>query len=126
MRRVGDPRADALLDLTAFEGQPVSSAAAGRVIYAGRRGSYGLHVEVAHQNGYTTRYAHLSAVLVEWGQRVSAGSLIGRAGQTGRATGPHLHFELWQNGLPIDPFDAMPEPQHGREAPADRRHLSMR
>jgi murein DD-endopeptidase MepM/ murein hydrolase activator NlpD len=97
------------LDLSGFIGQSVAAAADGVVDYAGRRGAYGLHVEVRHANGLTTRYAHLSVALVVEGQRVHTGSIIGQVGQSGRATGPHLHFEVWRDGLPVDPLDALPE-----------------
>jgi murein DD-endopeptidase MepM/ murein hydrolase activator NlpD len=106
------------IDLSAPTGQPVSSAASGIVVYSGQRGSYGLHVEVRHPNGFTTRYAHLSHAFVKLGEHVEKGSMIGHVGQSGRATGPHLHFEVWHDGLPLDPLLELPEPAN---APADHR-----
>lgn len=104
---VGD-RMHGGIDLAAPEGQPVWCAAAGRVRFAGWRGGYGLSVEVEHEGGMVTRYAHLSKVDVQEGQPVEQGRLLGRAGASGRATGPHLHFEVWRFGLPVDPLDELP------------------
>jgi len=97
------------VDLSAIEGQLVYAAAAGRVDFAGRRGGYGLHVELSHPGGLVTRYAHLDALVVSKGQRVTQGEPIAYAGKTGRATGPHLHFELWRDGRPLDPTTELPE-----------------
>ena len=97
------------LDLAASEGQAVSSASDGVVRFAGKRGGYGLHVEIHHDDGYITRYAHLSKVLVVVGNRVSRGGAIGLAGKTGRAPGPHLHFELWRRGVAVDPVPLFPD-----------------
>jgi len=60
-------------------------------------------VEIEHPNGYRTRYAHLSRILVRKGQRIRKRDLVGQVGSTGRATGPHLHYELIHNGSQIDP-----------------------
>ncbi|MDD2998435.1 MAG: M23 family metallopeptidase, partial [Candidatus Riflebacteria bacterium] len=76
----------------------------GRVIYAGRRSGYGNLVIVSHANGYSTRYAHCSRILVKKGQQVKAGQLIARVGATGVATGNHLHFELRKNGKTQNPL----------------------
>lgn len=108
-----DPFGDATrphagIDLAAVEGQTVRVAAAGEVLFAGERGGYGLHVEVGHADGFVSRYAHLSELLVRAGQPVAEGGLVGLAGRTGRATGPHLHFELWRDGMPVDPLDELP------------------
>jgi murein DD-endopeptidase MepM/ murein hydrolase activator NlpD len=81
----------------------VPVAAAGRVVRAATQGGYGLTVVVEHAPGLQTRYAHLSASLVRVGDEVTAGQPIGRAGRSGRATGPHLHFEVIQDGQRIDP-----------------------
>ncbi len=98
------------IDRAAAQGQWVSAAAAGLVVYVGRRGGYGLHVELRHADGYLTRYAHLSEIDVAAGEEVQAGALLGRAGRTGRATGPHLHFEVWRDGLPVDPAGELAPP----------------
>ena len=94
-------------DLAAAEGTPVVAAFSGRVEIAGWLGGYGLIVVISHGDTHETRYAHLSEVLVKPGQVVKQGNVIGLVGSTGMATGPHLHFEIWQkmkNGLvAIDP-----------------------
>ena len=92
------------IDLAAARGEPVEAAAAGWVVRAGPSGGYGLMVEVRHAGDLTTRYGHLSALLCAPGDAVEAGQVIGLVGQTGRATGPHLHFEVWKDGLASDPL----------------------
>ena len=82
------------VDLRAAYGQEVQAAGAGRVVFSGDQGGYGATVVLEHADGTRTRYAHLSARLVEKGEAVSAGEPIGRAGKSGRATGTHLHFEV--------------------------------
>lgn len=84
-------------------GDTVVAAAAGTVSRVDNEGSvsYGRWIEISHGNGYTTRYAHLSAQLVSVGQHVSQGQHIGRVGSTGGSTGPHLHFEERHNGVAI-------------------------
>jgi murein DD-endopeptidase MepM/ murein hydrolase activator NlpD len=99
----GAQRFHAGLDLRAAYGREVPAAAAGRVSFAGQQGGYGLTVVVDHENGVQTRYAHLSAISVQTGQELAAGEVIGRVGQTGRATGPHLHFEVALDGRKVDP-----------------------
>ncbi len=91
------------LDFRADHGAPVRAAGAGRVIGAEYAGGYGNMVEVDHGNGVTTRYAHLSAIAVGVGQTVAAGTVLGRAGSTGRSTGAHLHYETRINDEPVDP-----------------------
>ncbi len=83
-------------DLAAPEGTPVVAAFSGRVEIAGWLGGYGLIVVISHGDTHETRYAHLSEVLVKPGQEVKQGHVIGLVGSTGMATGPHLHFEIWQ------------------------------
>lgn len=90
-------------DLRGEYGDPALAAAAGTVIYAGRHNAYGNMVEIDHGNGLTTRYAHLSAILVKEGAVLAAGAVVGKIGSTGRSTGPHLHFEVRLNGDPVDP-----------------------
>jgi len=81
----------------------VHSAAAGRVIRAGKAGTYGNLVIIDHGMGITTRYAHLKKILVAQGTQVSMGEVIGVEGNTGRTTGPHLHYEMRINNVPRDP-----------------------
>ncbi len=92
------------LDLAAEIGTPVYAPSAGRVIFAGRRGSYGNLIRIRHPFGYETRYAHLSEVLVSPGDEVTTGQLIGRIGNTGRSTGPHLHYEIRYYDKPVNPW----------------------
>ncbi len=91
------------VDLHAVYGEPVAAAAEGRVVFAGEQGSYGSTVLIEHENGIQSRYAHLSEILVGTGDRIVSGQSIGRAGQSGRATGTHVHFEVTVNGRAIDP-----------------------
>jgi murein DD-endopeptidase MepM/ murein hydrolase activator NlpD len=91
------------VDIAAAYGQEVPAAAAGTVTFAGTQGGYGNLVIVRHEGGAETRYAHLSQLDVHEGDQVRAGDVVGRVGQTGRATGPHLHFELREDGRPVDP-----------------------
>lgn len=85
-------------------GTPVGAAGVGTVEFAGwNSGGYGNLVVIQHRLGYQTWYAHLSAFAVSRGQSVRGGVMIGRIGSTGHSTGPHLHFELRHNGLPINP-----------------------
>ena len=79
------------------------TTARGQVAYAGRKGGYGKLVEIVHPNGYRTRYAHLSKILVRKGQLVQQREIIGKVGATGLATGPHLHYEIIKNGRHINP-----------------------
>jgi murein DD-endopeptidase MepM/ murein hydrolase activator NlpD len=91
------------LDLRGDYGAAVRATAAGIVIFAGPNAGYGNMVEVDHGNGLTTRYAHLSAILVTEDQKVDLGTIVGRIGTTGRSTGPHLHYETRIAGDPVDP-----------------------
>lgn len=91
------------VDIRAAYGRSVASVAAGDVIFAGERGGYGQLVVVRHQGGVETRYAHLSAIDVHVGDRVQGGEVLGRSGSSGRATAPHLHFEVVQQGRHVDP-----------------------
>ena len=90
-------------DYAAPTGTPVWATAAGRVTHAGRKGGYGNLVEISHANGYVSRYAHLSRVNVRAGQQVRQKQTVGHVGATGRATGPHLHYELIKDGHHINP-----------------------
>ncbi|MDR1009156.1 MAG: peptidoglycan DD-metalloendopeptidase family protein [Rickettsiales bacterium] len=82
-------------------GTPVLATQKGRVVQAGNRGNYGLAVEIRHDGQISTMYGHLSEVLVANGAEVEAGQTIGLSGNTGRSTGPHLHYEMRRNGAPI-------------------------
>lgn len=91
------------IDLLAPYMTPVYATAGGTVIYSGYRDDYGKVVEIDHGNGLTTRYAHLHRQTVSVGQHVAAHTQIGFLGSTGRATGPHVHYEVLVNGEPQDP-----------------------
>lgn len=99
----GQARFHAGQDLRSAYGEEVRAAAGGVVSFAGERGGYGMMVVVDHGGGTETRYAHLSAVEVRAGMTIEAGQAIARSGNSGRTTGPHLHFEVRQNGQPVDP-----------------------
>lgn len=101
------PRFHGGIDLGAAYGQSVPAAAKGRVVEVGDRGNYGTTVVIDHGSGVRTRYAHLSAVTVAVGDQVGQSQEIGRIGQSGRATGPHLHFEVTRDGQRIDPAAVM-------------------
>jgi murein DD-endopeptidase MepM/ murein hydrolase activator NlpD len=92
-------------DYAASTGTPVLASADGVVGTAGINGGYGNLVEIRHASGYSTRYAHLREIApgVSPGALVRQGQMIGRVGQTGLATGPHLHYEVRRNGSPINP-----------------------
>lgn len=91
------------IDFRAGRGTPVRATGSGRVVHAGRKGGYGMMVEIDHGNGITTRYAHLSRILVKQGSRVKPGDTIGKVGSTGRSTGPHLHYEVRRNKKATNP-----------------------
>ncbi len=91
------------IDFDARRGDPVMSVADGVVSYSGRRAGYGNVVEVDHGNGYVTRYAHNSRNSVQVGDLVRAGTEVAKAGSTGRSTGVHVHFEVWENGRALNP-----------------------
>jgi len=99
----GQHRFHAGLDLKVAYGQEVRAASGGVVKFAGEQGGYGTTVVVDHGDGLETRYAHLSSADVKTGSRVEAGQPIARSGNSGRSTGAHLHFEVRQDGQPIDP-----------------------
>ncbi len=91
------------LDIAAAHGKDVMAPADGTVIFAGLEGGYGNVLVIDHGYGVKTRYGHLSKVEVRAGDRVHRGDLIGAVGNTGRSTGPHLHYEVRVNGLPENP-----------------------
>lgn len=91
------------IDFDARTGDPVLAVADGVVSYSGRRSGYGNVVEIDHGNGYVTRYAHNSRNVVQVGDLVRVGREIAKAGSTGRSTGAHVHFEVWENGRVVNP-----------------------
>jgi murein DD-endopeptidase MepM/ murein hydrolase activator NlpD len=91
------------LDIAACKGTPVVAPADGKVTYAGKKGLLGNLVVIDHGHGMVTRYAHLNKPLKKSGDIIKRGEIIGLVGSTGRSTGPHLHYEVRLNGLPINP-----------------------
>jgi murein DD-endopeptidase MepM/ murein hydrolase activator NlpD len=91
------------IDFAGKLGGQVIAVAKGVVTYAGRRWGYGQVIDIAHGNGYTTRYAHNSRLLVSVGDTVEKGFQIAEIGSSGRSTGPHVHFEVLKNGREINP-----------------------
>ncbi|HUS68151.1 MAG TPA: M23 family metallopeptidase [Kofleriaceae bacterium] len=125
------------VDLTAARGTPVLAAGPGTVVRARRSGGYGRAVYIDHGDGVQTRYAHLQEIDVEEGTFIPAGTLVGKVGSSGRATGPHLHFELRVNGVAVEPvelFDLLGISQaerdevhtRDRETPRERRRHRQR
>lgn len=92
------------IDFAAPAGAQAQAVAPGVVTWAGNRAGYGQLVEINHGNGYVTRYAHNSSLLVKVGDKVGKGQPVSRVGSTGRSTGPHLHFEVLRNGRAINPW----------------------
>ncbi|PKM82191.1 MAG: peptidase M23 [Firmicutes bacterium HGW-Firmicutes-14] len=91
------------IDIAAEHGSPIKAVAAGTVVFAGERGSYGNAVIINHGAGFRSLYGHASRLEVEQGQQVKEGQVIARVGSTGRSTGPHLHLELLFKGIPLNP-----------------------
>jgi murein DD-endopeptidase MepM/ murein hydrolase activator NlpD len=96
------------IDIAAPDGSPVLAADDGTVIFVGKQSGYGNVVIVRHEHGLVTVYAHNSEVLVREGARVARGQQVARVGQTGRTTGPHLHFEVRDGVKPRDPLLYLP------------------
>jgi len=91
-------------DFGAKRGTPILAAADGRVVYSGWMGGYGRVIKIKHKDNYLTLYAHQSRLKAKVGQHVKKGQIIGYVGNSGRSTGPHLHFGLYKNGRPINPM----------------------
>lgn len=92
------------MDFRVPVGLEAKATAPGTVVKAGWNGGYGRMVEIDHGQGFSTRYAHLSRISVAEGQRVKTGDTVGRTGNTGRSTGPHLHYEVRHNGTALNPL----------------------
>lgn len=104
----GTQRLHTGIDIGADYGDTVRAADGGAVIHADWMGGYGYAVIIDHGNGISTLYAHNSQLLVSEGQMVAKGQAISRVGSTGYSTGPHLHFEVRQNGSPVNPLNFLP------------------
>ena len=92
------------IDIASSYGHSVIVPADGTVVYADFMGGYGRMIEIEHGNGFATRYGHLSGFAVAEGQRVRRGDILGYVGMSGRATGPHLHYEVWLHDTPVNPY----------------------
>ena len=107
------------IDIAVPRGTPIYAADGGTVTYAGWMSGYGYLVEINHGNGYVTRYGHNSSLTVSVGQHVYKGQQVARAGSTGitgstgNSTGPHLHFEVTENGVRVNPLSHGAEPRMG-------------
>ena len=95
------------VDLSVPTGTPVSAMVGGTVRFAGVQRGFGNVVWIDHVAGYSTAYAHLSELRVQSGERVRTGQLVGLSGATGDVTAPHLHFEVWRWGRPVDPIPVL-------------------
>ena len=91
------------LDLRAPSGSPVYATAAGKVVWVGPRGDFGLTVTIDHGDGLLTQYSHLASIEVEENTDIERGFVIGTVGSTGRSTGPHVHYEVLKDGIARDP-----------------------
>lgn len=98
-------------------GTPVLAAGDGVVVFCGRMSGYGNMIEIKHGGGIITRYAHLRRIETRKDAAITAGDRIGQVGSTGRATGPHLHFEVRIDGAPVSPIAAMTVGSLQRESP---------
>ncbi len=98
------------VDFAAPTGTPIYAAGDGVVKRAGRNGGYGNYIQIRHNGEFSTAYAHLSRILVQPGQRVQQGDVIGRVGSTGRSTGPHLHYEIIRDGKKVNPMGVRFQP----------------
>jgi murein DD-endopeptidase MepM/ murein hydrolase activator NlpD len=98
------------VDIMAAEGTPIYAAAPGVVITSGREPRYGLVVKIEHEGGFVTVYAHNIANSVEVGMRVAAGQEVANVGRSGRATNPHVHFEIRHDTWVVNPLYLLPLP----------------
>jgi murein DD-endopeptidase MepM/ murein hydrolase activator NlpD len=99
------------IDFSAAVGTPIIASASGVVSRSGWDSQYGNVIEIKHAEGFKTRYAHASQLLVRVGQTVSRGDVIAKVGNTGRSTGPHLHYEVMKAGAHINPLNMLPKNQ---------------
>jgi murein DD-endopeptidase MepM/ murein hydrolase activator NlpD len=98
-------RNHAAIDLAAPTGTPIKASADGTISAAGMNATYGKYVIIQHGNGYSTMYAHMNKIYLNNGTKVLQGTAIGEVGNTGYSTGPHLHFGVFKNSKPVNPFE---------------------
>ena len=91
------------IDIVARRGAPVLASADGILVFAGKKGLMGNMIVIDHAHGMVTRYGHLQKILKKNGSKIKRGDVIAQVGSTGRTTGPHLHYEVFINGLPVNP-----------------------
>ncbi|MGB9613697.1 MAG: murein hydrolase activator EnvC family protein, partial [Candidatus Margulisiibacteriota bacterium] len=108
IRRWGGGYRHTGIDIAAPYGSPIMAADAGEVIFAGWWDGYGKAIVIDHGKGRSTVYAHLSRIYVKVGETILKGQTIGLEGSTGYSTGPHLHFEVRINGVPVNPMPYLP------------------
>lgn len=99
------------IDIAGKTGDPIYAAADGSVAETGRDNQKGNYILIRHDYGWSTMYMHLNRIDVQEGEAVTKGQQIGQMGSTGRSTGPHLHYEVWQNGTPVNPAMHLPHSQ---------------
>jgi len=124
---LGYSRLHAGVDYAAPTGTPIHAVSDGRVVFAGRHGGHGNFVKLTHSGGLGTGYGHMSRIAVDTGDRVKRGQIIGYVGSTGLSTGPHLHYEVYRNGVTVNPSTVKFEQQAqlaGRELQAFRARLA--
>lgn len=96
------------IDFLCPVGTPVHATDYGRVQVSGTNRGYGTYIIIEHEDGFETRYAHLSSAAVSVGDVVLSGDRIGASGNSGLSSGPHLHYEIWKDGEPVDPMHYLP------------------
>jgi len=104
------------LDIASSRGTIVVAAKDGRVMYAGKTGAFGISVTINHGDSIATKYAHLSSIVVKKGDNIKKGQIIAYSGNTGRSTGPHLHFEVRCMGIVLNPENFLPEFKESMES----------
>nr|WP_177190154.1 peptidoglycan DD-metalloendopeptidase family protein [Myroides guanonis] len=115
-------------DYAAPSGTPIMATASGVVERAGYTAGNGNYVKVRHNGTYSTQYLHMSKILVKNGQYVNQGDVIGRVGSTGLATGPHVCYRFWKNGVQVDPLNQVlpnSEPMDKKDIPAYQAHIKQ-
>lgn len=105
------------VDIAAPEGTEIRAVQSGKVRFAGNKGGYGKVVELEHADGSITRYAHAARIHVQRGDRIEVGESIADVGQTGHATGPHLHFQVERGGKATDPIEYLTELRAAQKGP---------